>query len=176
MAGKKGQKRLITVYNKKTADKVLSCIESGMTLTKICKDVTPHLTPADIVAWKRTNNKFRDEYKIARESGLEVLSDIILDMTDEVINADKTMDKMDITASIAQRRLKVDIIKFLVAKGVTRLNETQKNGIAKSNQPSIVVQNYSTPGKIETNVTETLTLPQNNTKLKVIPKNWNEDK
>ncbi len=139
MAGKKGQKK--SSYTPLLGNKVCELLEQGYTLTKICTYHLPQLTTDKIFSWKRTVPEFREQYRIARESGLEVLTDKILDQsTEEIRTTDRP--RTEIEAELQQRKNRIDIIKFLVTKGVNKLNH-ELNQIVKPTTPNLVIQNYS---------------------------------
>ncbi len=140
MAGRSGQKK--TAYTPALGNKVCELLEQGHTLTQVCTNYLPQLTPAKVFSWKRTVPEFREQYRIARESGLEIWTDKIFDMSQETINV-QGRDRQELYADMQQRKNQIDIVKFLIIKGVNKLNNETKKEI-KATVPNFVIQNYAT--------------------------------
>ena len=145
-------------HTKKVASYILSELEKGRTLTRICKDDSVP-TYSTVQKWVRDDiEDFGHKYKIARESQLNLWVDQMMDIADlpppvppETVKDDKGKEvplkdgdrKLWVNAENQRRRLKVDTIKFQAGKLAGVMGHNTKAGVQVTGDV-INILNYAT--------------------------------
>ena len=140
------QEMKTTRYSLKLAKLICDLLEQGHTLSRICKENKAVLpTERTVYRWRRDIDAFRTMYDTARETQIYKMQDEMMDLVDSPL---PDIDcKIKLNAELQQRRLKVDALKFAIAKGTgamkDKLIHIKHSGEVSG--PNIVVTNYSTP-------------------------------
>lgn len=132
-------------YSLKLANKICQRLENCETLTAICKDEDMP-NERTVYRWVRDIDGFREMYNTARQTQVYKWSDEMMDLT----NAPLPLIKEEMVAEKERRRLRIDALKFQIAKGVAAMrdNLTRKIQVEHSGEvqgPQIVVTNYAQP-------------------------------
>jgi hypothetical protein len=93
-------------------------LAAGETLSQICRD--PDMPARTmVIRWTKLDDERRRKYDLARQDGMDVLADQIIDISWDTSNDTTTTERGTAVANhewIARSRLKVDTIKFLMSK------------------------------------------------------------
>lgn len=89
------------MFNSEQASKVVEAVRSGKSLRKACEAIQlPHTT---FLEWTKADGALADQYARARDEGLEVWAEEILEISDECKDPNKA-------------RVQVDARKWLLSK------------------------------------------------------------
>lgn len=140
---RKPRKRSIR-YSYALTKKILSLVESKMTITKICE--LPDMPDRrSIHRWRHEHPDFHEKMKRSEDIRLSFLVDEMIDLTDDRATDylrkifKKEPTRLEVADENIRRRLRVDTIKFLSAK----LYGTKNYDVEVNNGDSVVnVLNY----------------------------------
>lgn len=110
-----------TKYTKKLADKVCSQLADGNSMRTVCK---PENMPdkSTVFRWIRKHDKFRDQYTIAKEEGVEAWAEESMDIADNgsndwMVTHDKDNEGYKANGEHIQRsRLRIETRKWYASK------------------------------------------------------------
>lgn len=99
-----------SIFSEALADEICSRLSNGESLRRIC--LTPKMPAAGTVCrWLTENERFREQYKLAREAQAETLADEIIDIADG-----KRGEYENGQADVQRDRLAVDARKWVASK------------------------------------------------------------
>lgn len=146
MAIKKNERPLLSRYNKAMIDFMTDKIEEGITVAQICRDYKADGIPSEkqVYRWKAKYPEFKQALDNAYQTFFYKKLDELHDLMNEPIP--ENLDKVRLNAELQRRRLKIDTLKFLLAKIAPKMVPDLRDipAAAVSLQlPSITVVNYS---------------------------------
>lgn len=116
-------KKRAPVYGDDVREKVLLALASGRSLNKTCaEDGMP--APSTVVLWTHEDPTFAERYARAKEIGLTLKADELLDIADDGSRDTYTDEKGNehVDVDVVQRsRLRVDTRKWLLSKMLPKL-------------------------------------------------------
>lgn len=106
-----------SLYSDPLAEEICTRLAAGETLRAICQSehIPAHST---VLGWVNDLPPFADQYARARQSGLDVIAEEIIEIADETGRDTISSERGDIPNSewIARSRLRVDARKWLLSK------------------------------------------------------------
>jgi terminase small subunit-like protein len=109
-----------TKYNAKIGGRILSKIDAGLSVRKICaQEGMP--TCSTVYRWLIENQEFSEQYAKSKESQAEGYAEEIIDISDEipirtVCDPDGGTSEAIDSAGVARNRLRVDARKWIASK------------------------------------------------------------
>lgn len=106
-----------SLYNDSLAEEICTRLAAGETLRAICQSehIPAHST---VLGWVNDLPSFADRYARARQMGLDVIAEEIIEIADESSSDTVSSERGDMPNSewIARSRLRVDVRKWLLSK------------------------------------------------------------
>lgn len=109
------------MFSQEIADKICKYLEDGKSLRAACREIPGAPSPQTVLTWEATNKEFAEQYTRARNTGLDIMAQEILDIANTphegVIITDKpTGREVQTRDAIDHRRLQVDTRKWYLSK------------------------------------------------------------